>query len=122
MSEYNHEKVIRCKVDLKKLGIEDIFDIEDLYPDLFGGSINQFNVAPVEEMEYIDYVLYNEYDCIGEFGYARYLTELEQKKYLPIFKQIISDVKADNLRAVDFCWYNCSEAPLYFDVCEEEWI
>lgn len=79
MSDYNHEKVIRCKVDLKKLGIEDVFDIEDLYPDLFGGSINQFHVAPVEEMEYIDYVLYNEYDGIGEFGYARYLTELEQK-------------------------------------------
>ena len=121
MSEYKHKKVIRCKVDLKKLGIENIFDLEDLYPDLFGyRTINQFNVAPVEEMEYIDYVLYNEYDCMGEFGYARYLTEAEQEKYLPIFKQIISSVKADDLRAVDFCWYNCSESPLYFDV--EEWI
>ena len=123
MSEYNHEKVIRCKVNLKKLGIKDIFDLEDLYSDLFGyGAINQFNVAPVEEMEYIDYVLYNEYDGMGEFGHTRYLTEAEQEKYLPIFKQIIPDVKANDLRAVDFCWYNCSEAPLYFDVCEEEWL
>lgn len=123
MSEYNHERVIRCKVNLKKLGIEDIFDLEDLYSDLFGyGTINQFNVAPVEEMEYIDYILYNEYDGMGEFGHARYLTESEQEKYLPIFKQIIPDVKANDLRAVDFCWYNCSEAPLYFDVCEEEWL
>ncbi len=37
-------------------------------------------------------------------------------------KTIKPNVKADDLRAVDFCWYNCSEAPLYFDVCEEEWI
>lgn len=112
MSDYQHERVIRCKVDLKKLGIEDIFDLENLYPDLFGyGSINQLN---------IDYVLYNEYDNAGEFGYSRYLIEDEQEKYLPIFKQIIPSVKADDLRAVDFCWYNCSEAPLYFDV--EEWI
>ena len=29
MSDYQHERVIRCKVDLKKLGIEDIFDLED---------------------------------------------------------------------------------------------
>lgn len=103
MSDYQHEKVIRCKVDLKKLGIEDIFDLENLYPNLFGyGSINQLNIAPVEEMEYIDYVLYNEYDNAGEFGYSRYLTEDEQEKYLPIFKQIFSDVRADDLRAVDF--------------------
>lgn len=123
MSDYNHERVIRCKVDLKKLEIEDIFDLEDLYPNLFGcGTINQFNVAPVEEMEYIDYVLYNEYDNAGEFGTSRYLTGAELEKYLPIFKQIISNVTADDLRAVDFCWYNCCEAPLYFDVCEEEWL
>lgn len=121
MSDYQHEKVIRCKVDLKRLKIEDIFDLENLYPNLFGyGSINQLNVAPVEELEYIDYVLYNEYDNAGEFGYTRYLTEDEQEKYLPIFKQIFPDVKVDDLRAVDFCWYNCCEAPLYFDV--EEWI
>lgn len=123
MSDYYHERVIRCKIDLKKLGIESIFQMEDLYPNLFGyGSINKFNVAPVEEQEYIDYVLYNECDDVGEFGAARYLTEPEQEKYLPIFKQIIPNVKADDLRAVDFCWYNCSEAPLYFDVYEEEWL
>ena len=39
MNEYNHERVIRCKVDLKKLGIKDIFDMEDLYSDLFGYGI-----------------------------------------------------------------------------------
>lgn len=123
MSDYYHERVIRCKIDLKKLGIESIFQMEDFYPNLFGyGSINKFNIAPVEEQEYIDYVLYNECDDVGEFGSARYLTEPEQEKYLPIFKQIIPNVKADDLRAVDFCWYNCSEAPLYFDVCEEEWL
>ena len=37
-------------------------------------------------------------------------------------KTIKPNVKADDLRAVDFCWYNSFEAPLYFDVCEEEWI
>ena len=71
MSEYKHKKVIRCKVDLKKLGIENIFDLEDLYPDLFGyRTINQFNVAPVEEMEYIDY----EFFIIGKYYKSVYRT------------------------------------------------
>ena len=123
MSDYQHQKVIRCKIDLKKLGISDIYDLEDMYPDLFGcDSIKKFNIAPVEEMEYIDYVLFSEYDDSSDFGHSRYLTKKELEKYLPIFQQIIPNVQENNLRAVEFCWYNCSEAPLYFDVVDQEWL
>ena len=122
MSDYEHEKVIRCKVDLKKLGISDIYDLEDMYPNLFGYGIEKFQIAPVDQLEYIDYVLFNEYDDSYDFGYARYLTKKELEKYFPIFQQIIPNVQENDLRAVEFCWYNCSEAPLYFDVVYEEWL
>lgn len=39
-----------------------------------------------------------------------------------INSQIYPDVRKEDLRAVEFCWYDCSEAPLYYDVNEEEWL
>lgn len=124
MSDYRYMRVIRCKVDMNKIKVSSIWDLEDKFPDLFDISLpTYFEKAPVEEENYLDYVLESKgsYDD-GDWGKARYLTNNEENKYLPLFSQIYPDVEIKDLRAVEFCWYDCSEAPLYFNVVEEEWL
>ena len=122
MSDYKYMRVIRCKIDMNKIGVSSLWDLEDKFPELFDISkSNYFEKAPVEEKNYLDYVLKSEISC-GDWGKARYLTDNEENKYLPLFKQIYPDVEGKDLRAVEFCWYDCSEAPLYYDVVEEEWL
>ena len=124
MSDYRHMRVIRCKVDMNKIEVSSLWDLENKFPELFDIRLsNYFEKAPVEEENYLDYILKSEisYDG-GDWGKARYLTDNEAAKYLPLFKQIYPDVKEKDLRAVEYCWYDCSEAPLYFNVVEEEWL
>lgn len=123
MSVYEHMKVIRCKVDMDKIGVSSLWDLEDKFPDLFDRNLpNYFEKAVVEEEDYLDYVYESKMDDGGDWGRSRYLTDNEANKYLTLFSQIYPDVTRDDLRAVEFCWYNCSEAPLYYDVEEEEWL
>ena len=124
MSDYRYMRVIRCKVDMNKAGVLSIWGLEDKFPDLFDMSLPRyFAKAPVEEENYLDYVLESKgsYDG-GDWGKSRYLTDNEAVKYLALFSQIYPDVERKDLRAVEFCWYDCFEAPLYFNVVEEEWL
>ena len=124
MSDYRYMRVIRCKVDMNKIGVSSIWDLENKFPDLFDMSLPRyFEKAPVEEENYLDYVLESKvsYDD-GNWGKSRYLTNSEAVKYLALFSQIYPDVRKEDLRAVEFCGYDCSEAPLYFNVVEEEWL
>ena len=124
MSDYRYMKVIRCKMNMVKIGVKTLWDLEDKFPDLFDMSLpSYFTKAIVEEENYLDYVIKSEisYDG-GNWGKTRYLTKKEADKYLTLFSQIYPDVRKEDLRAVEFCWYDCSEAPLYYDVNEEEWL
>jgi hypothetical protein len=124
MSDYRYMKVIRCKMNMDKIGVKSLWDLEDKFPDLFDMSLpSYFTKAIVEEENYLDYVIKSEisYDG-GNWGKTRYLTKKEADKYLTLFSQIYPDVRKEDLRAVEFCWYDCSEAPLYYDVNEEEWL
>lgn len=116
MSSYERNKVIRMKARHQELGVDDIWDLEDKYPELFGVGINagELTIAPTEE-RFVDYILEHDHNSCSEFGRSRKLTEKEAEKYIEIFKQINPNVKADDLRYVDYCWYNCTEAPDYFD-------
>lgn len=123
MSDYRYMRVIRCKVDMNKAGVLSIWGLEDKFPDLFDISLPRyFEKAPVEEENYLDYVLESKVSYGEDWGKSRYLTDNEAVKYLALFSQIYPDVKKEDLRAVEFCWYDCSEAPLYFNVVEEEWL
>lgn len=124
MSDYKYMKVIRCKVNMDKIDVDSLWDLEDKFPDLFDLHLpNHFEKAPVEEENYLDYVYESKIDeNNGDWGRSRYLTDNELNKYLTLFSQIYPDVKRDDLRAVEFCWYDCSEAPLYYDINEEEWL
>jgi hypothetical protein len=123
MSDYRYMRVIRCKVDMNKIGVLSIWGLEDKFPDLFDMSLPRyFEKAPVEEENYLDYVLESKVSYGEDWGKSRYLTDNEAVKYLALFSQIYPDVERKDLRAVEFCWYDCSEAPLYFNVVEEEWL
>ena len=123
MSDYRYMRVIRCKVDMNKMGVSSIWDLEDKFPELFDISLPKyFAKAPVEEENYLDYVLESKVSYGEDWGKSRYLTDNEAVKYLALFSQIYPDVERKDLRAVEFCWYDCSEAPLYFNVVEEEWL
>ena len=131
MSTYVREKVLRVPMErINTSYIKDIVaekypykDIEDDFgfyvefalPDIFDyGTIGKFQLAPTEE-SYIDYVLDYEWDAYGEYGKTRALYDSEMEKYLPIFRQIDPGVNMHDVRLVEFCWYNGTEAPSYYD-------
>jgi hypothetical protein len=129
MSTYVREKVLRVPfehIDLYYINsilaskyddYEDDFSwhLESEFPDLFDyGTVGKFQVAPTDEL-FFDYVLEYEYDADGEYGKTRALTDNEKRKYLPVFQKIDPSINMDYVRLVEFCWYNGTEAPDYYD-------
>lgn len=131
MSTYVREKVLRIprhkmnfahvvRILEEKFPNENIMDdlnfyIESALPNLFDyATVGKFQIAPTEE-NYIDYVLEYEWDADGEYGKTRALYDSEKKKYEPIFRQLDPDINMNWVRLVEFCWYNCTEAPDYYD-------
>lgn len=121
MSTYVREKVLR--IPMEKLNIkfteeeeDDLgWAVEKRFPEIFDyGTEGKFQLAPTESL-FVDFLLDKEWDADGEYGKTRSLTENEKLKYLPKFQQIDPDVNMDDVRLVEFCWYNCCEAPDYYD-------
>lgn len=131
MSTYVREKVLRIPVEFvdltyiksviaKKYPNEDHEDdfawyLEETFPDVFDyATVGKFQIAPTVE-PFFDYVLEYEYDADGEYGKTRALTENEKRKYLPMFQKLAPNISMDYVRLVEFCWYNGTEAPSYYD-------
>lgn len=123
MSSYRKQKVVRVKVDseflAKHLGVKDVYelDCDTRYSYLFGCNQPEFQIAPTEEF-FVDYVLQTEEDAYcGEYGKIRHLYETELKKYKDIFSKILPEnyITDENIRVVEYCWYNCSECESYFE-------
>ena len=119
MSTYVREKVLR--IPFEKMGLnpeeyDDVgYELEEQFAGLFDcGTVGKFQVAPTETL-FIDYVLDYEWDAYGEYGKIRVLTEREKAAYHPVFENIYNDVNMDDVRLVEFCWYNGTEAPDYYD-------
>ena len=129
MSDYVRIKALRIPLDkinmeliYAKLRQEDkdfmddlSFYLEKFFPDLFswrgtGKFTNSPTVTP-----YIDYVLDYEYGADGEYGRTRALYDSEKNKYRPVFQKIDPNVDMNFVCLVEFCWYNGSEAPDYYD-------
>ena len=142
MSTYVREKVLRLPLEgfqledfkkmitekLEPLGItaEDVDDdflwaMEKAFPDICGyGDIGKFQWSPTYPRQFIDFVLDYEYDCDGEYGKVRELYPSEKVKYLPIFQKLLSGLDSlDDVRLVEFCWYNGCEAPDYYDLKDD---
>lgn len=142
MSTYVREKVLRLPLEgfqledfkkmitekLEPLGVtaEDVDDdflwaMEKAFPDICGyGDKGKFQWSPTYPRQFIDFVLDYEYDCDGEYGKVRELYPSEKAKYLPIFQKLLPGLDSlDNVRLVEFCWYNGGEAPDYYDIKDD---
>lgn len=112
--------VERILITNPEVSLEDINDdmsyyLESTFPELFGyASPGMFMRSPTEEA-FIDYVLEHEYDVFGEYGKVRDLSEREKTKYLEIFKQLDPNIDMNKVRLVEYCWYNGTEAPSYYE-------
>lgn len=123
MSDFVHAKVIRLKITPEDK-ISDIWDLEDTFPEEYQernhlkDKKGYLEISPTEE-RFLDFVLYYEYGAdTGDFGIARYLSDSEIDKYLPIFQRVIPTAKKENLRFVEYSFYNCTECESYFEVQE----
>lgn len=125
MSTYVREKVLR--IPLEKLNLQfteeekdDLsWSLEERFPDIFDyATEGKFQLAPTS-CDFVDFVLEKEWDADGEYGKTRSLSECEKAKYLPKFQQIDPDVNMDDVRLVEFCWYNGCEAPDYYDETDD---
>jgi hypothetical protein len=142
MSTYVKEKVLRLPIEgfqledfkkmitekLEPLGItaEDVDDdflwaMEKAFPDICGsGDVGKFQWSPTYPRQFIDFVLKYEHDCEGEYGKVRELYPSEKAKYLPVFQKLLPDLATmDDVRLVEFCWYNGCEAPDYYDLNDD---
>lgn len=114
MSDYCHRKVIRMKISeeeaCKIFGVDDGWGVSDLLEK------TEFEIAPTSDF-FLDYVLSSRNDAEGDWGRTRELYSSEYMKYSAKFEKLLKDriVKPSELRLVEYCWYDCSEAPDYFD-------
>lgn len=127
MSDYHRQKVLRIPFEDLGLNKDDYKDTSyglwQKFGDIFywqGSNIGKFALAPTERL-FIDFVLESDYgfDC-GEWGKVRELYPQEIDKYREVFQKICPTVDMSRVRLVEFCWYNCSEAPDYYDPMEDD--
>ena len=132
MSWYVRHKVLRIpfeKLDMstilndvrKKFPEETIEDdlwwyLEQYDPELFDyATPGKFYYAPTED-NFVDFMIERETDCDGDWGKVRDLYDTEKATFGPIFKKLDPKVNMDDVKLVEFCWYNATEAPTYFDI------
>lgn len=134
MSDYVHKKVIRLPITermIKRIGFNDIEDfvkqfdqrVNERCPELYhcGDRTPYFETEATDERPYIDLVLYYSYgEESGYWAIAKYLSGKEKEFFFPYFDKLCISFDPDNLRKVDYCWYNCSEPPDCYDVNEED--
>lgn len=125
MSDYVHNKVIRLpfpKEIFKKCNTTDAYDCESYLSELLGdlwdnNKKNSFKLSCTDKSYYIDWVYYSTYgEKSGDFGNVRMLSEKELKAIKPYFDKLQIKYNDKDLRAVEYCYYNCCEAPDFYDI------
>lgn len=134
MSDYVHKKAIRFPIIrdmIQKIGFNDIEDFIEEFdqwvkkkcPELYycGDRIPYFEVEITDERPYIDLVLYYSYgeEC-GDWEKASYLSDKEKEFFAPYFNKLDIAFEPDDLRKVDYCWYNCSEPQDCYNVDDDD--
>lgn len=136
MSDYVRKKAVRYKIpekivekvknefgeDFGSDSFEKYYNKENNVINTSTKRINNLNVGSGYNFTtdkhdyYIDYILYDEYGVSsGEFESVRALTQNEDKKYIEIFKKAVSDIKQNELRYVDYCYYNGVDEPTVWE-------
>lgn len=134
MSDYVHKKAIRLPITeplIRKIGFDDIEDfieqfdelVNEKCPELYhcGDKIPYFEVEVTDERSYIDLVLYYSYgeEC-GDWEKANYLSDKEKDFFASYFYKLGIAFETDDLRKVDYCWYNCCEPPDCYNVDDDD--
>lgn len=86
---------------------------EDVF-DPYQREVHTFTFAPTES-PFVDYILEYDDDSDGEYGKVRELYNSEEDRYRDIFQQL-GPIDMDKVRLVEFCWYNATDAPDYYDI------
>lgn len=130
MSDYVHNRVVRLPLPeqiISKCDTEndDPYDFYETYlKDLLGelwGRNNKFTLTLTDKAYYIDWVYYHSYgEESGDFGFSRLLTEKELRVIKPYFNKLCVDYKDEDLRVVDYCYYNCCDEPDYYSIEEND--
>lgn len=76
--------------------------------------MHTFSFAPTNR-EFVDYILQYGIGGAAEYGKVRELYSIESEKYLDTFRQL-GTIDMHKVRLVEFCWYNATEAPDYYDI------
>lgn len=124
MSDYVRNKVLRApfpETFLKKYNTDnDIAKVANFIAFNESPKLGKyFEISITTGSVYLDLVLDHSYgDECGEFGIVRELNKEQQDRYRLIFEQIIPDIDMSTVRYVDYCWYNCCEAPDYYEIEE----
>ena len=125
MSDYVHNKVVRLpfpKEIMNKCNTSNVYDCEQYLKELLGelwcsSEKNSFELECTDEGYYIDWVYYSTYgEESGDFGFVRMLTQNELNIIKPYFDKLEVTYKDEDLRLVNYCYYNCCEAPDYYDI------
>lgn len=136
MSDYVHKKAIRLPITeplIREIGFNDIEDfieqfdqwVNEKCPELYhrGDRIPYFETEVTYERSYIDLVLYY-YDYYGEecgeWEKASYLSDKEKDFFASYFDKLGITFETDDLRKVDYCWYNCCEPPDCYNVDDDD--
>ena len=125
MSCYCKMKVLRIPYEPEAWGWENLNPGEDSWEyvekhfseDVFAPysrKLHTFTFAPTES-PFVDYILEYDDDSDGEYGKVRELYNSEEDRYRDIFQQL-GTIDMDKVRLVEFCWYNATEAPDYYDI------
>lgn len=124
MSDYVKKKVIRLPFPenlIDKLEVDSCWDCESYLKEKFGFDLwdkrpGGFEIDCTEKRNYLDYVVDYKYGSeAGDWGHAWYLNEEDINKYKPLFDKDEFEYEPKDLRKVAYCWYNCSEAPDYYE-------
>lgn len=128
MSDYVHEKVVRLpfpKGLIENNGY-DPSDSEDELKKTLGElwedySDYGFRFGCTNKSVYIDWCYYHTYgEESSSWGHARLLTKKELGVIKPYFDKLKQPYEDNDLRVVDYCYYNCSEPPDCYDIVTEE--
>ena len=129
MSDYVHKKVVRLpfpKKILEKYNTKSPYDCEEQVEELLGdlmkqGNKNGFELEATDKGYYLDWVYYYTYgESSGDFGNSRLLTKKELEVITPYFDKLKVFYKDEDLRVVEYCYYNCSECTDYYDIVTED--
>lgn len=134
MSDYEHKKAIRLPITeplIRKFGFNDMEDfieqfdqlVNEKCPELYHcrDRIPYFETEVTDERSYIDLVFYCSYgeEC-GDWEKASYLSDKEKDFFALYFDKLGITFETDDLRKVDYCWYNCCEPPDCYNVDDDD--